>query len=314
MTRRRALRAGLAAASAAGLLAFGGIVVTRRVARAREILRGGTSFGSSYVPPLFDEIVHSRLRYSGGTYEVVVRPRTGGEPAVLSGSSKTAVRGLANHNAFVVSSVDGNRTMLRAGRRGTEPPAVERMATWLLPGLGADGRHAILRSRGGLETLDLSTGRIEPMPANPRVLDSLRSPQLRFVQAALGAEGGQAVVITRVGERLEMRLVSLPDGRAVTLRESTDILMRPRFAQDGASFTFVERTSSGWHVRRWRVDDGSETTLFRSHRFIESAEAHPDGRHLLLTLGDDAEFRGYMFGLHVYELDVPSGRLERIGE
>lgn len=314
MTRPRVLRAGLAAAAAAGLFLFAGVAAARRVRSARETLRGGTSFGSSYVPPLFDEIVHTRLRYSDGTYAVVVRSRAGGTPAVLSGSSRTAVRGLANRDAFVVSSVDGNRTMLRVGRRGTGPPAVERTATWLLPGLGADGRRAILRSRGGLETLDLSTGRIEPMPANARVLDSLRSPQLRFVQAALGADGGQAVVITPVGERLEMRLVSLPEGRAVTLREATDVLMRPRFAPDGESFTFVERSSSGWDVRRWRVDDGSETTLFHSPRFIESAEAHPDGRHLLLTLGDDAEFRGYMSGLHVYEMDVPSGRLERVGE
>lgn len=309
MTR---LRAAPALFAAIALLVAGG-AVARRVERARGALRGGTSFGSSYVPPLFEEIVHTRLRYSDGTYAVVVRPRAGGEPTVLSGSSRTAARGLANRHGFVVWSVDGNRTMFRSGARGAEPPAVERYATSLLDGMGAEGRLATLRCRDELETLDLTTGRVSPIPASRRLLDGLRPQQLRFAQWALGL-GGRAVIVRPVGDRFAMRLVSLPDGRAVTLRESTDILMRPRFAPDGASFTFVERTSSGWHVRRRRVDDGSETTLFRSSRFIESAEAHPDGRHLLLTLGDDAEFHGYMSGLHVYEMDLASGRLERIGE
>lgn len=311
---RRALRAGLALGAAAGLLALGGVTVSRRVVRARAALRGGTSFGSSYVPPLFDEIVHTRLRYEDGTYAVVVRPRAGGVQAVLSGASRTAVRGLATRDAFVVSSVDGNRTMLRVGRRGAEPAAAERPATWLLPGLASDGRRALLRSRTGLDVLDLTTGEITELPASARLLYGVRLSQFRFVQVALHAEGGRAVLIRPVGERLEMKLAFLPEGRAVTLRESTGILMRPKFAPDGASFTFVERTSSGWEARRRRIDDGSETTLFRSPRFIESAEAHPDGRHILLTLGDDPEFHGYMSGLHVYEADLSTGRLERIGE
>jgi dipeptidyl aminopeptidase/acylaminoacyl peptidase len=311
VTGSRAVRA-LVSLVAAAVLVAAGRAVARRVESAREALRDGVSFGSSYVPPACDEIVYTRLRYAVGRYEVVVG-RPGGIPVVLSGSSRTAVRGLANRDGFVVWSFDGNRTMIRRGLRGAEPPAVEASATWLLPGLGADGRLATLRSHDELETLDLGTGAIEGIPAGAQLLSDLQPRQFRFVQVALGTKG-RAVLVRPEGDLIAIRLVSLADGHAVTLRESAGLFMRPRFAPDGESFTFVERTPSAWQVQRRRLGDGSESTLFRSTRFIESAEAHPDGRRLLLTLGDDAEFRGYMSALHVYELDLWTGRLARIGD
>ena len=311
MTGSRAARLLVSLAAMAGLVAAGR-AVARRVESAREALRGGVSFGSSYVPPACDEIVYTRLRYAVGRYEVVV-VRPGGTPAVLSGSSRTALRGLANRDGFVVWSLDGNRTLIRRGSRGGEPPAVEFPVTWLLPGLSADGRHATLRIRDELETLDLATGAIEGISAGARLLNGLRPKQFRFVQVALGTKG-RAVLVRPEGDRFAIRLVSLADGHAVTLRESSAVLMRPRFAPDGGSFTFVEQTPSGWEVRRRWLGDGMEATLFHTTRFIESAEAHPDGRHLLLTLGDDAEFPGYMSALHVYELDLSTGRLERTGD
>jgi hypothetical protein len=61
------------------------------------------------------------------------------------------------------------------------------------------------------------------------------------------------------------------------------------------------------------VRSGNVSTVYGTNRFIESGEVHPDGSHLLLTLGDSDRFEGYFRGLHVFEADLTNGRLRRIG-
>ncbi len=302
-------RLGLVALSALALLAvvWGS---ARRVARAREEIRGGVSFGASYVGPLGEDVVYTRLLHAQGSYAVVRRSRRGSEQPVLPGEGRTSLRGVAGAEGAAVWSLESNQAVLLAGAPAG-PARLEAPGT-MLPGLQAGGRSALLLRPDGLASVRLADGALRLLEGSGRLLTGVAPDRRRFVQAALDADGRLLYVRPR-GERFVLRVADLPDGRAATLVESDDILMRPAFAPGGDTATFVARVPGGWEVRRVRLADGRQSVVVRSRRFVESAELHPDGRRLLLTLGDGADFRGYMTGLHVYEQDLTTGALSRLG-
>ena len=287
---------------------LGGALLLHAARRSSEAFREErVSFGASYVCPAQDVVIYTRMSHAVGRYEIVTQRRGSARATVVSGDDRTAAFGVSDGDRLAYTRIQGNVVQLALLRPAHEPLAVTLYEGPLIGlGIGAGGNWL---ATVGIDAMTLlSMENLSPMrfPFD-RVLSAA------IWEATLSGDGAQAVVLSSSEGFYSLDLVGLFTADRKTLKSSVHLMSRPRWTADSSALTFVERTPDGWEVHEKCLDGGADRIIYRTFRFIESAELHRDGRRLLLTLGDHAEFEGYFTALHVFEADLASGGLERVG-
>lgn len=250
------------------------------------------------------------MHYDSGRYEVVHHDLQTGSVTILSPGERTAMRGWSNGREFTYMSVRGNTDFLVFGELRGEGDIVTNEVL-LPPGsrhlvlsLTSDGESTVYSAQSRVLVRNLRSGEervVYEGPAVTTVRELSLSPDRRQLLIAREKAGEYFIEIWPL----------VPDTSVVVARES-DILMRPRWLADGSGVSFIQRSSGSWRAMRWTFDAPSPVVVYQSPRFIESAELHPNGREMILTLGESAEFQGYFTGLHVWRLDLKTGAMSRV--
>jgi hypothetical protein len=323
---KRKVILGIALAAAGGIFAAALWLMGYR-ARAREFWSRSVGFAATYVPPTFAKIVYTGMRYGDGAYRILERDRASGAVRVLSEGDRTALHGVASDSAFLYDGVNGNVREWVFGTRGDgREISLEGPEALFDPNISSSGRWVaslyLNQERVGPITIGPSGALLDridvrDLEEDTRTSYALQSPkgalEVRLWGVAVSPDGRRLAVVYSALDGQYSAAVYDPEtlSQRLLLR-SQRILMRPRWRSDGRAVTIVSKESSGWAVRELPEDGSGGTLLYSTNRFIESAELHPDGRHLLLTLGDGPGFEGYFRGLHVYEIDLKTGKMARV--
>jgi hypothetical protein len=292
----------------------GGTLLPAAIRRSSEAFQQeGTSFGASYAYPGQDSVIYTRMSHAVGRYEIVTQRRGSGKATVVSGDDWTAAFGVSGGERLAYTRIQGNVVQLVLLRPGRGPlAATDRDGASINLSIGSSGESLATVGNGVLTTWSMES--LSPMkfPIGP-VASGEERGRSNCWEAALSGDGARVAVSSSFEGLYFLDLVSLPTGARRMFRSSVHPMSRPRWSPDGSALTFVERAAAGWEVREACLDRGADRVIYRTQRFIESAELHRDGRHLLLTLGDHGEFEGYFTALHVFEADLASGELAGIG-
>jgi hypothetical protein len=257
------------------------------------------------------------MEFRPGFYQIVIqdRPaRSAGKVTVLTPTEHTAMHAVSNGDQVIYDRLTGNHFDILQGRINGErkvlenSPELRHLGTTITP----DGNSLPLIAGSKILLCDLRSGTTEVFKVVPRLTNRASSFNKKILEAAISPNGTEAVVTTSGGSGFAATVYakrSTSPGRL--LHSSSRIIMRPKWLPDGSGVILIEQEENGWTVSEVNSSNGARRVLYRSGVFIETAELHPDQVHLLLTLGQSPEWQGYCAGLHVYEMDLNSGKMVR---
>jgi Tol biopolymer transport system component len=297
----------LAITGAASVLAYAWVVHTS----ARAFWDKTVSFSCSYVPPLFDRLVYTRMDYRSGNYQIVIQERPNGKVMVLTPFERTAMHGVSNGEQVIYHRLIGNQFDIVQGPLSGERVVSDNthqiriLGTTITP----DGNFVVFKSEGQIFINDLHRKSYELF----RLTIDPQSPPSQIWEAAISPKLNEVAVTASEAKSFTLRVYARGTTPGRLLHRSDRIIMRPKWLPDGSAVTFVEQLEKGWAVMLAKISDGGRRVLYSGMTFIETAELHPDQAHLLLTLGENPEWEGYFSGLHVYEMDLHNAKMARVG-
>lgn len=280
--------------------------------RREEFWSRAVSFGASYTEPGCDGAIFVEMAYRDGVYRLMRADLRSGAKMQLSSGEETVVSGLAAGDRLLYLCLRGNQLdVVYAGpgslsRRFVTGSIMRSSKLAVSPG----GRIATWVQDGSIMVMDLQRWVAAPMWAVPGSHQAFRG---RLWEAALSGDGSQVALVLSEGPAFSLIVCRRQGGDTVARYASHYPLFRPRWLADGSGVTAVENGPREKRVLALDARNGKVSTVYSTNRFIESAEVHPGGSHLLLTLGDSDRFEGYFGGLHVFEADLVTGSLRRIG-
>jgi imidazolonepropionase-like amidohydrolase/Tol biopolymer transport system component len=196
----------------------------------------------------------------------------------------------------------------------------------LLPGYAftPDGAAVVAAFDGGIQRIELASGRATRIPFSAKVSQSL-GPKLDFParvdESDVRARLIQAPALSPDGKRLafsaltRLYVVELPSGEPRRVTSGDDREFQPAWSPDGRWLAYVTWTSAGGHVKRAPADGGAApTTLTRAPAYYREPVFTPDGSSVVALRGAprvrlerEDEWSGLPAGMDVVMIPAEGG-------